>query len=744
MTKHLKKGIALFLAAAMVFSTPLAVNTARAEGEDDTTVTETPTNPTEAETIAGTGWWGGPNENSSKYYVADGGSAEIYIANTAGSTGVVIESSVGTGDDAKFFDVNMQGTDAWGALIAEQSGSTDVGFPAGGVVKVELSREGSALKYTATDVSTDETIADWDFILDCENEEVLGFYIMATDGTFRVGPTVASVSSLIKDVTATFTEDGKVSISYTEEMVADSVEIKVDGVVIDGTEFTPTESKTYVITVTATKEGFSDDEETVSIGVSVGEDGSLTHDEELIGNLKATKAADAYSITYEKLIEDATYTMEVTGGGKTITADEDGNVKFADLTSGTEYTVTVTAAKEGYVTKTATTTFTYTEEKVQDAAADVKRTMINKTLGKTDYSTAFWSQFEAFQIEDNKKYTFVFENHSKGDSNWQNFVLAFANQANFVNETRGDKYVEYAVARADNYEWIMKDGATLANTSLSGKAVTFTNSITDPAAGSEESWAEWKSIIKDSDVTMSVIRSGAEIKVEATIVSQADKNKKIDWTMSLNAANADGSAPNPLYMAFTVDACYLNLKYVDEQASNVKLEQSKESTEKPKGAQPKSMMISGISAKAGAKKVTGSVNAPNATVEVKVGKAAYKKATVSGKKFTLATSKLKIGTKVTVKASAEGYRTATKSVTVKGTMKLSGVKAKKGSTKVTGKVSVKKATVKVKVGKKKYKKAKVSGKKFTFKCAKLKKGTKVKIQVTKKNYTTVTKTVKVK
>ena len=48
----------------------------------------------------------------------------------------------------------------------------------------------------------------------------------------------------------------------------------------------------------------------------------------------------------------------------------------------------------------------------------------------------------------------------------------------------------------------------------------------------------------------------------------------------------------------------------------------------------------------------------------------------------------------------------------------------------------------LKVGKKKYKKAKVSGKKFTFKCAKLKKGTKVKIKVTKKNYKTLTVTKK--
>ncbi len=77
-------------------------------------------------------------------------------------------------------------------------------------------------------------------------------------------------------------------------------------------------------------------------------------------------------------------------------------------------------------------------------------------------------------------------------------------------------------------------------------------------------------------------------------------------------------------------------------------------------------------------------------------------------------------------------------------IKIISVKAKRGSKKITGKLSVKKAAVKVKVGKKKFKKAKVSGKKFTFKTAALKKGTKIQIKATKKNYKAGTKTVKVK
>ena len=126
------------------------------------------------------------------------------------------------------------------------------------------------------------------------------------------------------------------------------------------------------------------------------------------------------------------------------------------------------------------------------------------------------------------------------------------------------------------------------------------------------------------------------------------------------------------------------------------------------------------------------------------GKAA-KSYKANGKILTAKLSKkLKKGDKVVITIAGEGYNTVTKKITVKGVYKLSKVKAKKGTKKVTGTVSAKKAKVQVKVGKKKYKKAKVKGKKFTFKCASLKKGTKVKVKVSGKGYVTLTKTYKVK
>ena len=137
-------------------------------------------------------------------------------------------------------------------------------------------------------------------------------------------------------------------------------------------------------------------------------------------------------------------------------------------------------------------------------------------------------------------------------------------------------------------------------------------------------------------------------------------------------------------------------------------------------------------------------NVSSVSIKAATSGSATVSVSVNGKAFTVKLSGIKVGTKLDLVIEKEGYITLNKTLTAKGTLKLSKVKAKKNAKKITGTVSQKKATVKVKVGKKKYKKAKVSGKKFTFKCAKVKKGTTVKIQVTKKNYKTLTKSYKVK
>ena len=54
-----------------------------------------------------------------------------------------------------------------------------------------------------------------------------------------------------------------------------------------------------------------------------------------------------------------------------------------------------------------------------------------------------------------------------------------------------------------------------------------------------------------------------------------------------------------------------------------------------------------------------------ATVKIKVGSKAYKKAIVKGKKFTLKVAKLKKKTKVVIKVTKSGYKSLRKTYKVK-------------------------------------------------------------------------------
>ncbi len=80
----------------------------------------------------------------------------------------------------------------------------------------------------------------------------------------------------------------------------------------------------------------------------------------------------------------------------------------------------------------------------------------------------------------------------------------------------------------------------------------------------------------------------------------------------------------------------------------------------------KTVKVSGITAKAGKKKVTGKLSVKGTKVTVKIGSKKAKNAKVNGKKFTFtALSKLKKGTKVTIKVTKSGYKAVTKTVKVK-------------------------------------------------------------------------------
>lgn len=85
-------------------------------------------------------------------------------------------------------------------------------------------------------------------------------------------------------------------------------------------------------------------------------------------------------------------------------------------------------------------------------------------------------------------------------------------------------------------------------------------------------------------------------------------------------------------------------------------------------AQPvlKQLGLSSVKCAKNAKKITGKVSVSKASIKIKVGKKAYKKAVVKGKKFTLKLNyKLKKKTKIKINVKKKGYKSLVKSYTVK-------------------------------------------------------------------------------
>ncbi len=132
-----------------------------------------------------------------------------------------------------------------------------------------------------------------------------------------------------------------------------------------------------------------------------------------------------------------------------------------------------------------------------------------------------------------------------------------------------------------------------------------------------------------------------------------------------------GASPAPGNTSTPADPGTTN---TPSEPGNTATPEDPSNTDKPSGPEPeetekpekKTMKLSGIKAKTGTKKVTGTVSVKKAVVKVKVGNKDYKKAKVNGKKFTFtASSKLKKGTKITIKVTKTGYKAVTKTTKVK-------------------------------------------------------------------------------
>jgi hypothetical protein len=437
--------------------------------------------------------------------------------------------------------------------------------------------------------------------------------------------------------------------------------------------------------------------------------------------------------TFRDIMTKATVSLTVSRDGNDITIEADV-VGKEDASKSFEYTATFVAGyADGTDAEDVYMTLGVDHSMIMPSVEEtVTTTDITETVGAEDNTAAFWSAFsKQYKIDSDKTYTFDFENHSNAANLYNNYVMIFTNEAAYNEFGQSDDYFEYAVVRADNWGW----SSTGTNVSHNGDEILY---------GGTLNWDTYTDIITDSNVSLTINRKGALVYTEAVVTSIEDPTQSYTYTATFNLDTEDGD----LYFGMTCEGSHLNIKTMSVTELTATMPESPkpaDTTSSATNGTKKNILMSGVSAKLGAKTVTGTVNAPDAAVTVQVGKAAAVKATVKDKKFTATLkNKLKVGDKVVITVTADGYNDYSKTVTVKGTMTVKKVTAKKGAKKITGTVSVKKATVKVKVGKKAYKKAKVSGKKFTLKVAKLKKGTKVVVKATKKNYKAATKSVKVK
>lgn len=616
---------------------------------------------------------------------------------------------------------------------------------------------------------------------------------------------------LIKTPKAVVSESG-IEVTYElvkADTVLDSVEVKCGEETVELTDgkyvYVPTASGEYEFTVTARK-GELVEEKKVTVKVAV-ENGKVLTDADLAKDLAVTDGGEVYNITWSKLFDDVTGSIVVSDGTKTIaTTDNNGTIQIrkSDMTSGVKYTVTLTASKEGYADKKLAAEVTYTAPK-EDAPGSKPGTDLSKITAKPVLSYTFDDakgietagdakvsggvlNLASTTTQNNKSYAKIESlasydfsngftwtadvkvNAATSSHDWTSILMLGDSKPG--NEMKGaDATVGYhfttALSSFVDFDSIngKGDNAT-SKLGMCGSGVVFnydgtsTEANVDTGVGATPlngytfdrfEWykdpskcGRWDTItVTLTKDTMTLYYDGeAQLTYKDTNYAKILEATKKFTSNYIGTSywggdfDFSGSIDN---LAFYNTA--LSAEDVAKLTSTTSAGGNINVVEPPK---PKKISLTNISAKAGAKKITGTVNAPNATIEVQVGKGAFKKATVTGTKFSIATSKLKIGTKITFKVTAEGYEALTWYKVVRGDFKLSAVKAKKGKKKITGKVNVKKATVKIKVGKKGYKKAKLKGKKFTLKTAKLKKGTKVKIKVTKKNYNTLTKTYKVK
>lgn len=301
------------------------------------------------------------------------------------------------------------------------------------------------------------------------------------------------------------------------------------------------------------------------------------------------------------------------------------------------------------------------------------------TVGTADYKTKLWAKdglSEAWKLDDGTTVTIEFENHGdpgeKGLTNkdvdetgnlgiWNNYGMVFCNEPEFSNEDRTKTYQEYGFVRADVWGWGFPEGKQTDNTSLDGKAIEYTNSLagTDYAAAG----SEYRTILKDSNIKLTIVRQGNIALATSVITSIADPSKVLTTSAKMSLGKDKTSTDiSTVYVGLVADHACLNIKSVDISKTSGDTQKAKFTVKKGK------KKVSKVTVKKG-KKVTLKVTVIPSKAKlslVKLTKKQKKIATVTFKKGKLTIKGKKKGN-VTVKitSSKQGvYKKTTKSIKV--------------------------------------------------------------------------------
>ena len=195
----------------------------------------------------------------------------------------------------------------------------------------------------------------------------------------------------------------------------------------------------------------------------------------------------------------------------------DGKVK-----GGGRAYLTLTITKDGY-----TYTTTYPIITASDGAA------YYPTCGAKDYSNAFWTTFsDKYMIRAGQSCSFHFYNYTKGEENWQNWMLYGCTDLNGTNMT-GERFG----IRADNW-----DNTTTSNTGCT----------------SNYNWDTFKSDMHGAKVDIECSLSTAgQFNMAATITTRNGRTYTYNYTKTLS------DRPAQLMLVFQTEASYIGQEVPD-------------------------------------------------------------------------------------------------------------------------------------------------------------------------------------